>query len=268
MDADVTDDRVELAGRDDGFVRLAFRIVDDGAIADETPALEAEVGDHNHDVDDHDRDDGTDDHGHHRDEDGHNQENRHDPGHAGDHSHGEYDAKFFSDPVLAKRGVETIRDGLIDLDPGNEAVYEENAAAYVDELESLHRSYEQRLTDRDHDTIVLAGHDSFRYLSERYGFDVHTPVGLSPDGEVSSDDLAETISLVEERDVEYILWDYFDGDRQSNLIAEAAETVEETLMVSPAESTTRAWLDAGYGDYLGQMREINLPAFETALGAE
>ncbi|TYL40644.1 metal ion ABC transporter substrate-binding protein [Natronococcus pandeyae] len=246
-DTDTADaDRIDLVGRDDGFVELAVQLVSDDDVVYETPPLKTEVGNHSHDHDDHDHSQ-RDDHG---------------------HSHGEYDAKFFSDPVLARRGVETIRDELIALDPDNEAVYEENAAAYIQELESLHRSYEERLADRDHDAVVLAGHDSFRYLSNRYGFEIHTPVGLSPDSEPASDAIADTVDFVEERGIEYVLWDYFDGDRLATTIADAAETVEGTLMVSPAESTTEAWLEDGYGDYLGQMAEINLPVFEKALGAE
>ncbi len=237
------DDQLILTGQDDGFVELVVQVYADDEVVYETPPLKTEVGAHSHDHGDHDH------------------------GHDHDHSHGEYDAKFFSDPVLAQRGVETIRDGLIELDPANEDVYQENAREYIAELEDLHQEYERRLADREHDVVVLAGHDSFQYLGERYGFEIHTPVGLSPDEEPAGSRVAETVEFIEERGIEYVLWDYFDGDRLANTIADEADTVEESLMVSPTESTTEAWLEDGYGSYLGQMREINLPAFEKALGA-
>ncbi len=237
-------DRMTLTARGDGYVELAIRIRTDDGVVFEAPPLKTEIGDHSHDHGDH-----SHDHGDH------------------DHSHGEYDAKFFSDPVLAQRGIERIRDGLIELDPDNEETYTANADAYIDELAALHRTYQQRLADRDHDAVVLAGHDSFQYLSERYGFEIHTPVGLSPDEEPAESAIAETLEFIEDRGIEYVLWDYFDGDRLAESIADEASTVEETVMVSPAESTTETWLDEGYGDYLGQMREINLPALEKALGA-
>ncbi|WP_394742450.1 metal ABC transporter solute-binding protein, Zn/Mn family [Natronococcus roseus] len=246
LEYDVDGDSVILRGADDGFAELIFEVREDDEVVYEPPTLKTEVGEHHHD------------HGDHADDDGH--------GH--DHSHGEYDAKFFADPVLAQRGVENVRDGLTHLDPDNEATYEENAAAYVEELEELHEAYNERLSEREHDAVVLAGHDSFQYLGERYGFEIRTPVGLSPDAEPSSEEIADTVAFLEAEGIEYVLWDYFDGDRLAETIAEEADSVEDTLMVSPAESTIEDWQEAGYGDYLGQMREINLPAFETALGAE
>ncbi|MDG5820412.1 zinc ABC transporter substrate-binding protein [Natronococcus sp. A-GB7] len=241
---EVEGDAIAFEGFEDEFTELVVQVLEDDDVVWEAPPLETEVGEHEHGHGDHDHDNG------------HN------------HSHGEYDAKFFSDPALAQRGVENVRDGLIAIDPDNEATYEENAAGYLEELTALHEEYQERLSDRTHDAVVLAGHDSFQYLGERYGFEIHTPVGLSPDAAPSSEEIADTVAFLEERGIEYVLWDYFDGDRLAETIAEEADTVEDTLMVSPAESTIDDWQEAGYGDYLGQMREINLPAFETALGAE
>lgn len=182
--------------------------------------------------------------------------------------HGLFDVKFFSDPVLAQDGVRNIRDGLIELDPDNETAYDENAATYIDELEELHREYRSDLADRDHDFVVLGSHDSFNYLGTRYGFEIETPVGLSPDDEPSSTDLAAAVDLVEDNGVEYVLWDYFDGDRTASAIVSEADSATGTEMVSAAESYIEAWKEDGYGDYIGQMRGINLPAFKKALGAD
>ncbi|AGB37294.1 metal ABC transporter solute-binding protein, Zn/Mn family [Natronococcus occultus] len=249
LEYEVEDDAIAFEGLEDGFTELVVQVLEDGEVVWEAPPLETEVGEHEHRHGDHEHGDDGHDHGH-------------------GHSHGEYDAKFFSDPVLARRGVENVRDGLIAIDSDNEAAYEENAAAYLEELTALHEEYEQRLSDREHDAVVLAGHDSFRYLGERYGFEIHTPVGLSPDAAPSSEEIADTVAFIEEQGIEYVLWDYFDGDRLAETIAAEADTVEDTLMVSPAESTVAEWQEDGYGDYLGQMREINLPAFERALGSK
>lgn len=206
--------------------------------------------DHSHDHDDHDHED-HDDHDHNRDE----------------HDHGTYDAKFFTDPVLAREGVRNVRDGLIAVDPAGEDRYRENADAFIDRLETLHEQYERRLADREHDVVVLAGHDSFGYLADRYGFEIHTPVGLSPDHEPTPDRLARAIDLVESEGIDHVLWDYFDGPHAAELIAEEADHEVETAMVSPAESTTEAWLEEGIGSYLEQLESITLPSFERALGA-
>ncbi|GAB3026619.1 hypothetical protein GCM10025298_13490 [Natronobiforma cellulositropha] len=257
LEIDSHGDHVHLRGVESGTTLVVFELREDGSVVWEAPPLEVAVGEA-------DGADGAggDGHGHGDGGYGHS----HGDGDHG-HSHGEYDAKFFSDPVLAQRGVANIRDGLIDLDPANEAVYEENAARYIERLEDLHERFERALAERDHDVVVLAGHDSFQYLGARYGFEIHTPVGLSPDAQPSSGEIAETVELIDEEGLAYVLWDYFDGDRLAEAIV-AESSAEEALMVSPAESIVESWEEAGYGDYLGQMEEITLPALEKALGAQ
>ncbi len=187
--------------------------------------------------------------------------------HDHDHSHGAYDAKFFSDPLRAADGIENVRSGLSRVDPSSASEFVDNADGYIDRLKELHESFEERLADRTHDAVVLAGHDSFGYLADRYGFEIHTPVGLSPADSPSSDRIADAVSFISEEGIEHVLWDYFDGDRLAETIADNADHDVETVMTSPAESTTEQWLSDGYGDYIGQMTEINLPAFARALGA-
>lgn len=241
---DAHGDHVHISAEEVGTTAIVVQVRYAGSVAWESPALAVDAGG------------GNGDHG-----------SGDDHGHDHDHSHGEYDAKFFSDPLLAKRGVETIRDGLVEIDPDNAATYEDNAADYLERLDDLHADYERRLAERSQETVVLAGHDSFQYLAARYGFEIYTPYGLSPDDGPSQRELADVVDFVEERGIEYVLWDYFDGEDDAELIAEEAETAIDTVMVSPAESHVDAWAGEGHGEYVGQMREINLPAFEKALGA-
>ncbi len=55
--------------------------------------------------------------------------------------------------------------------------------------------------------------------------------------------------------IEHALWDYFRVHRAKSTVEESA-VATETLIVSPAKSTTEEWLEAGYGGYLEQLREI------------
>lgn len=216
---------------------------------------EIDLRDYEEDGQDHDEED---DHKH----DGHNDDDHHE----GDHDHGEYDPHFWVDPVLAATAVETIRDGLVRADPDGAEVYEENAAEYVAELEALDERFEDEFADRDHDLVVVAGHDSYAYLAERYDFEIHTPHGVSPDDEPSPGRIADTVDLVEERGIEYVLYDHFDGDALARTIAAEADGVD-VAPLSPAESVTEEWTERGWG-YLEQMEEMNRPSLEKALGAE
>ena len=182
--------------------------------------------------------------------------------------HGLVDVKFFSDPVLAQQGVRNICDGLIELDPAHESTYREQAADYIEQLDALHEEFRTALAERERQQVLLASHDSFQYLGRRYGFEIDTPVGLSPNDEPSTQEIAAAVDFVEDHGISHVLWDYFDGDRTAEAIVSEAETATETAMVSAAESYLPEWKDEEHGDYIGQMREINLPAFKSALGAD
>ncbi|WP_122088406.1 metal ABC transporter substrate-binding protein [Halalkalicoccus subterraneus] len=205
-----------------------------------------------------------------RHEDGHGTDHDENHSHEGsgehDHGNGDYDPHFWMDPVRSQQSVETIRDGLIKADDGNAESYEENAASYVADLEELHERFETELADRDHDTVVVAGHDSYQYLAERYDFGIHTPQGVSPDDEANPNEIADTVELVEREGIEVILYDYFDGDTLAQTIVEEADTATDVAMLSPTESTTGEWESEGLG-YVGQMEGINLPSLRDALGA-
>lgn len=232
LDADGSD--VRLEGVEEGRTLLVFGLREEGSVVWESEPIAVDV----EEVDE-----------------------------GGSRDHGLVDVKFFSDPLSATTAVRTVRDGLIELDPERADRYERNAAEYVDRLEGVHRRFEERLADREHDVVVLAGHDSFTHLGTRHGFEIHTPVGLSPDDEPSSADIAAAVDLVEERGIEYVLYDPFDGDRYAEAIAEEADGDVGTAMVSAAESYLEEWREEGYGDYVGQLEEITLPAFAKALGA-
>ena len=264
----------------EGFQRWADEIVaeietnhDDVTLIPAAEGIElSEYGDRGHESDDHH--DGED----HQEENDHGQGDEHegDGNHHGDgehaheedgRDHGDYDPHLWVDPVRARQAVENVRDGLVEADEENAETYEENAAAYLADLEALDRRFEEELAGRERDVVVVAGHDSYGYLAERYDFEIHTPQGVSPDAEASPGEIAETVDLVEREGIEYVLYDHFEGDTLARTIVEEAETATDVARLSPAESVTEEWEAEGL-DYVGQMEEINLPSLRRALGAE
>lgn len=191
----------------------------------------------------------------------------HDHSDGGDsHDHGNDDPHFWMDPVRAQGAVETIRDRLIEIDGDNAGTYEDNAEAYLADLADLDERFEAELADRDRDVVVVAGHNSYGYLADRYGFEIHTPQGVSPDTDASPAGIADTVDLVEREGIEYVLYDYFEGDDLARTIVEEAESAVGTAILSSTESITEEWKSEGL-DYVGQMDGINLPSLRKALGA-
>lgn len=202
----------------------------------------------------------------HHDEEGH--EDEEDDHHAEEgHDHGdEIDPHVWVDPVLAKGVVDTIAEGLSDVDPDNADAYAENAEAYKSELDEVDDAFSSLVDDAERDVVVLAGHDSFQYLSERYGIEIHSPVGVSPQNEPSGSDIADTIEVVDENGIDVVLYDRFESSNLAETVVENS-TASETMAVTPAGGSTREWNEAGYG-YREQMLEVNVPAFGRALGVE
>ncbi|MGM0448268.1 MAG: metal ABC transporter solute-binding protein, Zn/Mn family [Methanobacteriota archaeon] len=224
----------------------------------------------NHDEDSHDEENHDEDS---HDEDSHDEENHEEDSHdeeSGDeHDHGEdrqHDPHVWVDPVLAADIVETIATELGGADPDNADAYAANADAYVEELDAVDAAFESIAEEAARDVAVLAGHNSFQYLEARYGFRLHSPVGVSPQNEPTQSEIADTIDLVDAEGIDVVLYDRFQSPRLAESIVENSDATE-AVPVTPAGGTTAEWNDAGYG-YLEQMTEINLPAFERAFGAQ
>jgi zinc transport system substrate-binding protein len=197
----------------------------------------------------------------HREADGDEEEHDGDGG----HDHGDVDPHFWLDPARAATCVETVRDGLAAADADNEDAYESNAADYLERLSALDEAFREGLADRERATVVVASHNSFRYLAERYDFEVRSPVGVSPNAEPSSAEIREAVDLVDELEIDTVLYDAFESpDLAETVVADSS--AEEAVPLSPVAGTTEAWHERGWG-YVEQMNEINLPALEAALKA-
>ena len=213
---------------------------------------------HGHEEEDDHHDEEEDDH-HDEEEDDHQDEED-------DHDHdGELDPHVWVDPVRAQTCVDNIAEGLARADPDNEGVYLDNAEAYKSELQELHERLESLLADRQTDTIVFGGHNSFGYLADRYGFSVHSPQGVSPQDEPTSSDIIDTIELVNEEGISHIAYGYFESDRLAEQIVAESDATETVAMTTAAGSTPE-WNEDGWG-YIDQMEAINFPALEATLNS-
>lgn len=235
---------------------------DDVAVIDALADLDDELLDWNHE-EGSDEEGSTEERATEEDHD-HEDEETHD--HDEEEHDGGSDPHVWVDPVFAGTMVDTIADGLAAADPDNADDYTANADAYNADLDEVDAAFESLVAEADRDVAVIAGHDSFQYLEARYGFSLHSPVGVSPQNEPSQSDIADTIDLVNERGIDVVLYDRFESPNLAETIVENSDATE-TMVVSPAGGTTAEWNDAGYG-YFDQMLEINVPAFRRALGAE
>lgn len=183
-----------------------------------------------------------------------------------------YDPHVWVDPVIAYDVVGHIAEELGSLDGANAETYRENGEAYAEELTQVDAAFEALMADAELDVAVHTGHDSFGYLEDRYGFELRTPVGVSPDAVESFDDVADLATVIDEHGIETILYDPFEAPDPEQDLPNATEVLLENSdarEVSPltaVEATTTSWEEAGYG-WIEQMIEINIPSLRAALKA-
>lgn len=182
---------------------------------------------------------------------------------AGNHDPGNPDSvdpHIWLDPVLAKKMVVNIKEGLMAADSSNRSYYEQNAEAYIEELELLDTEYQVLKNAPQKDFIT--SHAAFGYLAARYGLNEVPVRGMSPESEPTPAKMAEIIKMAREKNISYVFFESMVDPRVSQTIA--AEVGAGTLVLNPLGSLTREEIKAGCS-YLSIMRE-NLANLKLALG--
>ena len=155
-------------------------------------------------------------HSHDHAEDAHG----HDHDHAEDahaHDHGAFDPHIWLDPKRAIEQVENIRDGLIAIDPEGEAVYTENAAAYIAQLQALDADIAQLLAPYSGRTFVVF-HDFADYFADSYGLQSEFLVGI-PEQSPSPEDVKRVMDTVQSQGLKTILTEPQAGESAFESIA-------------------------------------------------
>jgi ABC-type Zn uptake system ZnuABC Zn-binding protein ZnuA len=81
--------------------------------------------------------------------------------------------RIFARPAQCHPLRENIRDGLSQADPAGQAVYAQNAAAYVARLTELDSWIKTQLEAIPvAQRLLVTNHESFGYFADRYGFQI------------------------------------------------------------------------------------------------
>ncbi len=98
--------------------------------------------------------------------------------------------------------IANIRDGLIAADPEGKAVYEANAAKYLDaiaEEDTVVRAALAALPEARRK--IITSHDAFGYFGAAYGLEIIAPEGVSTESEASAQDVAKIIRQIRDEKI-------------------------------------------------------------------
>ncbi len=192
-------------------------------------------------------------------DDGHG--HSHDDDHGHNHSHGEVNPHIWLDPQRVMQQVENIRDGLIALDPEGEAIYTENADAYLGKLEELDQEIATTLAPYEGKTFVTY-HDFAPYFAERYSLKAEYLVGI-PMENPAPGDVQRVMKAVETSQLKTLLTEPQAGDSPFTGLAEDLKIKVSTF--DPVEVSRPEGTEPDY--YLTVMRS-NLKNLEAAFGEQ
>jgi zinc transport system substrate-binding protein len=176
------------------------------------------------------------------------------------------DPHFWLDPQRAKRSVDNITDGFVELLPEHEDRFRANAERYRTEtLERIDRDYRTIFDAADRDVVQLAAHNAFQYIGVRYGVRMRPLVtNLAASGDVKPSDIVEAKRVIDENDIRYIANGVFESRRPAEqLLAETR--VEAYFPVTPYAGVREEWVAEDWG-YEEIAYNINMPTFEVVLG--
>jgi zinc transport system substrate-binding protein len=167
-------------------------------------------------------------------------------------NHRNHDPHTWLDPVLAKRQVELIRNGLIKADSQNTDYYIQNAQSYIAQLDSLDAKIKSELSTCTK-TDFIAFHSAFSYFSNRYGLHQHTILGEDPEGEIRPQTLEQLVNFAKQYDIHILYSEDLIDPRNAQAIADEIPN-GKVLVLSPIEGIKADDQQAGIG-YLEKMQQ-------------
>ncbi|MEB1806515.1 MAG: zinc ABC transporter substrate-binding protein [Bacillaceae bacterium] len=228
--------------------------------------------DHEHDHDEHGHDHDHD-HGHEHDENGHDHDHDHEHeehGHDHEHDehghddhhhhHGDEDPHVWLDPILAIQMAENIKNGLVQLLPEQQEVFEANFNDVKTELEAIDAEFSAMVEEVEKDTFIVS-HAGFGYWENRYGIHQIGISGLSPTNEPTRKQLEQIIEYAEKHNIQHVAF-------EQNFTSQVAEVVKEEVGAEPVyihnlEVLVQEDIDNNE-DYFSLMRK-NIESLRTAL---
>ena len=172
------------------------------------------------------------------------------------HSHGEYNAHVWMNMEYYLDQMENIYHGLVNKDPVNKQIYDNNYQEYRAEIETLILEYKQQLSNIQNTQVVIF-HDAFAYLAQEVGLEVIYTINMDADTSLSAREVKEIIDEINLHSVKVL----FTEEQYSDSIAESvAKETDANVYVIDSLVTG----DVSLSSYVDGMR-YNLKVLQEAL---
>lgn len=173
-----------------------------------------------------------------------------------------YDEHVWTSPKNAIQIVQVLCDKLCALSPDNADLYQENTAAYLEDLRTLDADLEAVVANGARDTILFEGRFPFRYLCEDYGLQYYAALaGCASDTEVSLSTISFLTDKAKTLGIPVVLYIEFSKQTVADVICKGSGAQKRLL--HSCHNVSQEDFDNGV-TYLDLMRQ-NLEVLQEAL---
>jgi len=167
------------------------------------------------------------------------------------------DPHFWLDPVLTKKIVDKITNGLIQIDPQNKKFYADNAEYYKQQLDKLNEEIIQKIHQLKTKEYVTF-HPAWNYFSKRYGLKVVGVIEEAPGREPTPGDVARIVKELKRSNIRVVFAEPQFNPKIAEAIAKEAHA--RVLFLDPIGASNAPDRDT----YIKLMR-YNLSQMERAM---
>jgi len=115
---------------------------------------------------------------------------------------GKYDPHIWFDVTLWKMAAQRVKDALVEVEPGSDAVFQANLDAYLGELDALHQYVTETIAlIPEEQRVLVTAHDAFGYFGDQYGIEVLGLQGMSTATEATAGDIQAMAEMIATRQV-------------------------------------------------------------------
>lgn len=130
------------------------------------------------------------------------------------------DPHIWLDPLRMIEMGEMIKEELIELEPDQEAAFEENYQAFQEEMEALDDSFTDTLENKEQKDILVS-HAAYGYWEERYDIKQIAISGLSSSDEPSQKELTEIADIAKEKNIHYVIFEASTSNKTAEIIQDS-----------------------------------------------
>ncbi|NEZ61758.1 cation ABC transporter substrate-binding protein [Leptolyngbyaceae cyanobacterium CCMR0082] len=179
---------------------------------------------HHHHNDDHAEEAEHDEHGH-EEEHEHEHEEKH------EHAEGTLDPHIWLSPQRVKIQAQNIYQGLVTIDPENEATYQANLTQFLGEIDQLDQQIKQNLVGVENREFIVF-HPAWGYFAQDYDLE-QVPIEVGGQ-EPSAAELGELIQQAKAENIKVIFAQPEFSTKSAETIA--TEIAGEVLLITPLAS--------------------------------